>query len=207
MKWTYTIKNKLLASGVLLVLCLLVLLSHYLDKIHTENVKKSITTLYEDRLIAEDYILKMTSNTYQIREVLHSEMNDDLKLSTIKNLLDDFNKSYTVYIVTKLTTKENTLAKELVEYIKHFEQIFSKNNLEGLVYTNKVLVLLNKLSDVQLNESKLIMKNAESEYSTIKSSSQFAFAIIILILVVLQAIVFSSKSLIPITHPKDPKLN
>jgi hypothetical protein len=51
------------------------------------------------------------------------------------------------------------------------------------------------------------MKGAESEYSNIKSSSQFAFAVIILILLVLQALVFSSKTLKPLTNPKDPKLN
>jgi hypothetical protein len=207
MKWTYSIKNKIVASSVLLVLCLLVLLSHYLDKIHTESVKESITTLYEDRLIAEDYILKMTSNIYQIREALKSEMNYDLKSNTIKNLLIDFNKIYNVYFVTKLTTKEKAIAIQLIEYIKQFELAFSKNNLEMIEYTEKTLVLLNNLSDVQLDESKLIMKGAESEYSNIKSSSQFAFAVIILILLVLQALVFSSKTLKPVTTPKDPKLN
>lgn len=207
MKWTYSIKNKIVASSVLLVLCLLVLLSHYLDKIHTESVKESITTLYEDRLIAEDYILKMTSNIYQIREALKSDMNYDLKSNTIKNLLIDFNKIYNVYFVTKLTTKEKAIAIQLIEYIKQFELAFSKNNFEMIEYTEKTLVLLNNLSDVQLDESKLIMKGAESEYSNIKSSSQFAFAVIILILLVLQALVFSSKTLKPVTTPKDPKLN
>jgi hypothetical protein len=105
-------------------------LSHYLDKIHTESVKESITTLYEDRLIAEDYILKMTSNIYQIREALKSDMNYDLKSNTIKNLLIDFNKIYNVYFVTKLTTKEKAIAIQLIEYIKQFELAFSKNNLE-----------------------------------------------------------------------------
>jgi hypothetical protein len=71
MKWTYSIKNKLLASVVLLALCLLVLLSNYLDRMHTRNVTNYITTLYEDRLVAEVYILKMTSTIYQIREVLY----------------------------------------------------------------------------------------------------------------------------------------
>ncbi len=52
MKWTYTIKNKLAASGVLFSLCLLVLFSNYIDRNHTENVKNAISTLYEDRLIA-----------------------------------------------------------------------------------------------------------------------------------------------------------
>ncbi len=83
MKWIYGIKNKLTASIVLLALCLLVLLSNYLDRLHTENVKNSISTMYQDRLIVEEYILKMTQNTYQIREIL---IKDDFgsKESTLK---------------------------------------------------------------------------------------------------------------------------
>ena len=88
MKWIYGIKNKLTASIVLLALCLLVLLSNYLDRLHTENVKNSISTMYEDRLIVEEYILKMTQNTYQIREIL---IKDDFgsKESTLKKLTEN----------------------------------------------------------------------------------------------------------------------
>ena len=53
------------------------------------------------------------------------------------------------------------------------------------------LTSLSKLSSIQLDESKLIMKNAEAEYANIKTTSQLAFAIIIIILLVLQAIVFN----------------
>jgi hypothetical protein len=70
MKWTYSIQNKMTASGVLLTLCVLVLFSSHLDRDHTNNVKNSISTLYEDRLIAEDYILKMTIDIYEIKQVL-----------------------------------------------------------------------------------------------------------------------------------------
>lgn len=207
MEWTYSIKNKFLASVVLLALCLLVLLSHYLDRIHTQNVKNSIVTLYEDRLIAEDYILKMTSNIYQIREVLNSELNNASKSTAISKLINDFNDWYNVYIKTKLTVAEKATAIELISYIKNFEQKISNNNYIPSNDTEKALFSLKKLSDIQLEESKLIMKNTESEYATIKASSQFAFAIIIVILLVLQAIVFSAKTLITVNNPKDPTLN
>jgi hypothetical protein len=207
MKWTYSIKNKLLTSGVLLALCLLVLLSHYLDKIHTQSVKNSITTLYEDRLIAEDYILKMTSNVYQIREVVNSDLSSVLKSSAIHKLIDDFKTWYYAYIKTKLTTTEKATSIELISYLENFEQKLQNDNYDPSNDTDKALYSLNKLSAVQVEESKLIMENAESEYATIKASSQFAFAIIIIILIVLQALVFSAKTLIPVIKPKDPSLN
>ena len=206
MKWTYAIKNKLSASIVLLCLCLLVLLSNYLDRKHTEHVKNSISTLYEDRLIAESYILKMTNSIYQIREVLKSDLTADSKSDAVQKLITDFNEIYLVYSKTRLTEKENSTAAELISYLKQFEQAKTDGNFQ-FNHTEKLLLSLSQLSTIQLEESKLIMKKVESQYATIKASSELAFAIVIIILVVLQVLVFSGESLIPVIKPKDPKLN
>ncbi len=207
MNWTYSIKNKVLASVVLLALCLLVLLSNYLDRIHTESIKNAMSTMYEDRLIAEGYILKMTGNIYQIREVLHSDLNYVSKTDVVNKLIDAFKNTYEAYSKTKLTVSENAISIELVNYFEKFEQTYSQINHGPSNYTEKALVSLNKLSTVQLEESKLIMKNVESEYANIKASSQLAYAIVIIILLVLQALVFSAKTLIPVNKPRDPTLN
>ncbi|GGD35475.1 hypothetical protein [Flavobacterium orientale] len=87
MKWTYSIKNKLTASGALFSLCVLVLFSNYIDRTHTENVKKAISTLYEDRLIAEEFILKMISGFYQIKEAINSDSTDVIKINSVNNLI------------------------------------------------------------------------------------------------------------------------
>lgn len=206
MKWTDSIKNKLVASIVLLALCLLVLLSNYLDRLHTENVKNSISTMYEDRLIVEGYILKMTQHTYQIREILNTDASEQ-EANTVKVLTSDFKTIYNTFIRTRLTEKEKSTADELMTQIKEFEQINVGDSKQSLVHTDRILYSLNKLSEIQLDESKLIMKQVESQYATIKTLSQFAFAIIIIILIVLQVLVFSGESIIPIFKPKDPSLN
>lgn len=206
MRWTFSIKNRLGASIVLLALCLLVLLSHYLDRLHTENVKSSISTLYEDRLIVEDYILKMTRNIYQIREISNTD-DYHLKERDVKKMIGEINSIYSIFIKTRLTKNEKSTAEELISQIKELEQnVFSDKNTVSL-HTDTILLSLNKLSQIQLDESKLIMKQAEAQYSKIKTSSQFAFAIIIIILIVLQVLVFSGESIIPMYKPKDPSLN
>lgn len=206
MRWTFSIKNKLAASIVLLALCLLVLSSNFLDRLHTENVKNSISTMYEDRLIAEEYILKMTRTLYQIREILNTE-DFDQKESTVKKLTGDIKATYRIFIRTKLTKNEKSTADELMSQIKGLEQtVLSDSNIPSN-YTDKILLSLNKLSEIQLDESKLIMKQVEAQYATIKASSQFAFAIIIIILIALQVMVFSGESVIPVFKPRDPTLN
>lgn len=206
MKWTDSIKNKLVASIVLLVLCLLVLLSNYLDRLHTENVKNSISTMYEDRLIVEEYVLKMTRHIYQIREILNTA-DPEQEVNTVKALIGDFKVTYNIFIKTKLTKKEKSTADELMTQIKGLEQIKVGDNEQALISTDGILFSLDNLSEIQLEESKLIMKHVESQYATIKTLSQLAFAIIIIILIVLQVLVFSGETIIPLFKPKDPNLN
>jgi len=207
MKWTFSIKNKLLTSGILFVLCLLVLLSNYLDRIHAQNVKSAITTLYEDRLIADDYILKMTGRIYQIREVLHQDSNALSNTDTIRSLIADLRKTLEAFEKTKFTPTEETVANEFNDFINRMESHLMNNQDDYKLYSNKALISLQQLAAVQLDESKLIMKRAESEYASIKASSRFAFAITIIIFLVLQAIAFSGQPLISKTSTKDPMLN
>lgn len=206
MRWTDSIKNKFLASIVLLALCLLVVLSHYLDRVHTRNVKSSISTMYEDRLVVEGYILKMTRDTYQIREILAAP-GPERNVNTVKALTADLKATYDSFINTRLTKNEKATADKLIVQIRGFEQSTAGDDKTALVYTDSILSSLGKLSEIQLDESKLIMEQVESQYATIKVLAQFAFAIIIVILVVLQVLVFSGESIIPLFKPKDPTLN
>jgi len=204
MKWTYSIKNKLTASGALFSLCVLVLFSNYIDRTHTENVKKAISTLYEDRLIAEEFILKMTCGFYQIKEAINSDSTDEIKISSVNNLIADVVSVSNAYQETKFTAVETSKADELLLILKEFES--SQHSLQvKLEFANKALVILNELSAIQLAESKQIMDHAEELYLSGKTSSQFVFVIIVIILIVLQALVFTSKSLVSKT--KYPNLN
>ena len=192
-----------MASVVLLTLCLLVILSNYLDRVHTRNVKNSISTMYEDRFIVEEYILKMTRNTYQIRELLLSP--DAGRPDDIKSLTTDFKSTYGIFIKTRLTALEKSTAVKLKTQIREFENL--QNHQAALNQTEGILTSLGKLSEIQLEESKLIMKQDEAQYATTKTLSQFAFGIVIIILIVLQVLVFSGETLFPIFKPKDPSLN
>src|SRR5690606_15903673 len=113
--------------------------------------------LYEDRLIAEDYILKMTVNIYKIKEALNTESITISKSDTIRNLISDFYRNYDAFTKTKLTTTEKIVGDELTSFIKNFEF----NNYSNTKYTDKALFSLKLLAAVQIEESKLIMIKAE----------------------------------------------
>jgi len=207
MNWAYTVKNKIAASAALLALCILVLISNYIDRNHTDNVKNAISTLYDDRLIAEEYILKMTAGVYQIREIINDETPAADSRTSIQNILLHIKEENNAYLNTKFTSAEQEKAAALVKVFSELDSFHLNSKEANLASVNKALRLLNELSGIQLTESKQIMDNAEALYISGKTSSNFVFAIIIVILVVLQAFVFSSKRLIPKTGPKFPSLN
>lgn len=207
MKWTQIIKNKVLASAALLSLCLLVLASNYIDRKHTDDVKTTISTLYEDRLIAEVYILKMTTALYEIKEAIQIDVNVLDKDKHIKNHLSEINTTTDAYLKTKFTKLETLKAKELMQILASIETNAVKDDTLTLTQIDKALDLLNELSAIQVAESKEIMSYAEKLYLAGKNSSQFVVALIVVILIVLQAIVFSSRTIIIKNPPKFPGLN
>jgi len=208
MKWTYSVSNKKVASAALFSLCLLVLFSNYIDRHHSKHVQNSISTLYEDRLIVEGYILKMTNDIYQIKEVLNaSTSNGEGADGRIAHLLSDITKISDAYQKTRLTKSENIKFTSLVSLMNEFGPTHHQSVQSKSENANQALVLLNELSSIQLEESKLIMERAHMLYISGKTSLQFAFAIILIILVVLQALVFTSKTIRTSNQTSAPYLN
>lgn len=197
----------MIASGALFTLCVLVLASNYIDRNHTNNVKESISTLYEDRLIVEDYILKMTIDIYQIKQALNAaDTNHKHSSDKIAALLSDIDSLRVAYLKTKFTESEDVTFVALVNTLKEFESSASDSLELKQELANKALVHLSELSAIQLEESKSIMNQAEDLYVSGKSASQFAFIVTIIILLVLQALVFTTKTLTG-SQTSDPRLN
>lgn len=207
MKWTHIIKNKVLASVALLSLCLLVLASNYIDRKHTDDVKMTISTLYEDRLIAEVYILKMTRALYEIKQTVKSDTDSIDKNKRIHYHISSINETSEAYLKTKFTKLEKLKADELLKILVSVQSFPLEDSPLVLAQIDTALDLLNELSAIQLAESKEIMSYAEKLYLTGKTSSEFVVALIIIILIVLQAIVFSSKTIIIKNQPKFPSHN
>lgn len=193
MKWTYSIKNKLTAAAVLFALCVLVLLSNYNDRVHSREVKSSINTLYADRLLVEGYILNLAGHIYQIREgLIRTDSSGTGVDSKITNNLPAIDKIMEDYEKTKFTEAEETEFAQFKSLIQKIKTNNSGIDLKPL--TLDALNILNKLSDIQIEESKSILGKSEQLYRTSKISSDFGFALVIIILLILQALVFSSKT-------------
>lgn len=207
MKWTQLIQNKIAASAALLSLCALVLVSNYIDRNHTDDVKTTISTLYEDRLIAEVYILKMTRALYEVKEALESNQIVSAKNDRINSLFISINETSDAYLKTKFTTLEKLKANELLQILTEVKTLELDQKPVTLAKIDQALDLLDELSAIQLAESKEIMNASEKLYLSGKTASEVVFVLIVLILIVLQAIVFTSKTIVIKDAPKFPSMN
>lgn len=202
MKWIYSIKNKMTAAAALLGLCLLVLVSNINDRYHTGQVKKSIDMLYEDRLIAESYILTLTNCMHQLREAL-----DNSESSRIPSIFATIEQTNRAYEKTKFTAAETKTYTEFKALCGQISSASVADNDGKLQLAQEALVKLNTLSAIQVEESKSIMAKSDQVYSSGKTSSDFAIAIVIVIMLILQALVFTSKTLAKTTNAAHPSLN
>ncbi|MBK8390247.1 MAG: MCP four helix bundle domain-containing protein [Saprospiraceae bacterium] len=206
MKWTYSIQNKLTAAAVLFVLCVVILYANYHDRMHTSKVIGLISTLYEDRIVAEVYIYKMSNDLYEIKEALLDPISESTN-QKIQGRMSLINQSMAAYEKTKLTEKESMIFDQLrLEIPQNWEAKNDQNDALAKM-ADRSLLLLGELSEVQITESKSIVADSEKTYKMSKLSSEFAFAIVIIILIILQALVFASKTLHISNEPVDPSLN
>lgn len=208
MKWTYSIKNKLIASLALLVLCLLVLLSNYNDRQHSREVKDTINTMYKDRLVAESYLMNLTVYMYALKEAYTLELNTKLLNANIVNeIFSKINYTTNLYNATVFTKEESTKYTYFNAYLSKIRNDLNINSNQKIELVNNALIVLSELSAIQLEESKLIVNKTDKLYESGKLSSDFALAVIVVILIVLQALVFAANSLNVKSNSNDINLN
>ncbi len=208
MKWTYSIKNKLIASLALLILCLLVLISNYNDRKHTREVKETINTMYKDRLMAESYIMNLTVYMYALKEAYTLEQNTGLKNALVqKEIFNKIDTTFKLYDQTVFTKNESIKYQFYVDYITKLQTDTNISTTQKMEVLGNALSVLSELSSIQLDESKRIMKKTEQLYESGKLTSDFALAVIVILLIVLQALVFAANTLNTINQSKDTNLN
>lgn len=208
MKWTYSIKNKLIASLALLVLCLLVLISNYNDREHTREVKETINTMYKDRLVAESYIMNLTVYMYALKEAYALEENTGLKNELVqKEIFNKISNTSKLYDQTVFTKDESIKYGLYNDYLSKLQTDTNINIIQKKEVLSNALSVLSELSSIQLDESKRIIKKTEQLYESGKLTSDFALAVIVVLLIVLQALVFAANSINVNNQSKDINLN
>src|SRR5690606_29601655 len=73
MMWTLAIKRKITAALLLLSVVGLVLLTNWSEQRNARRIAAAVTTIYEDRLVVEGYIFKLSQHLQTIGEIIDDD--------------------------------------------------------------------------------------------------------------------------------------
>lgn len=184
--------QKLKAVGALAVVFLLVLATNKMDSNHFKVVKRSLSTIYKDRLVAQDYIYRLSINLQdkKLDLALEDKVNHHLN--------DSINHLVEQYAETKLTASEaryfqsfrNSL-DELYSLERNFEENPAQEHKQEIYQQHIALnQQLDELSKIQLKEGKRQIEISNRSISTSDLISNIEIGVLIVIGLIIQALIF-----------------
>lgn len=218
MKWTYSIKNKLTAAVLLAAILIITLANNLVERSHFKQLDASFASMYEDRMLVESYIFQLYENL-QKRQELITTADSELGYEHLKADLHEYkaqrNELIKKYATTYLTTEEEVEFDKLKAAVKNINSAEdgllnltkSQDELSELISSNRektssAFETLSVLSSIQTSEAKSIRAKSERIILGNISISQLEMAILIIIGLVIQALIFSSKSMKPNINQK-----
>ncbi|UII34637.1 hypothetical protein LVD17_12545 [Fulvivirga ulvae] len=199
MKWTYQIAQKSKAAVALGIIFFIMLITNIIDKRHFSALQKAFTTVYEDRLMVENYIYKL-SDLFNQKKIL-IEKNGELSIrldSSIQQLILKYGK-------TQLTADEAVYFKRLkadIQQLNMLEQEYISSPETGVIssieqHHKSISTHLGLLSDIQLAETRRILKDSDQLIASSNFNSYLEISFLIVVGLLVQALIYTSKSLKP----------
>ncbi len=218
MKWGFTFRNKLKLAIALLIVLAAMFLKSTVEERHVNTLGKSFESFYKDRLLVEGYIYRM-SNHLHVKKMITDNCTQPSSYDQLSTSLQEQNteisKLMIAYEKTQLTSKEavtlnklkaNLLALQTIEHsylnrIRYnYEVVDLKAQMAG--HFSNAAENLQHLSEIQLAVGKDMQADSEKIMSESSLFSQFGITILIIIGLIIQVLVFSSKD--SIVSKKEP---
>lgn len=211
MKWAFTIRQKAKAALILGVVFLLILGKNWYDERNVAALGNSFASVYEDRLVVESYIYQLSDHLYQKKSLIDNCSSQENR-KNLQSKLGEHNAAISALILdyekTKLTSaesasfesfKQNIASIQVLEtkYLASAETALpvSKAGLEkryGITIKN-----LHQLSGIQLAEGKLLNEQSKAIVAGSSVLTQFELAVLIGIGLIIQGLIFATRSIVP----------
>ncbi len=212
MKWTYGIRQKAAASVLLALVLGVVMLNNLLERNQIRRLDKSFSSMYEDRLLAESYLFQLYDQLQQKNELFQASLQAkqpdmqqfdfDQHQQKLNTIIDKFEK-------TQLTKEEADKYQRfktiLAEMSAIDTQVMVQTEQHGEIQLNlierseasttKAFAVLAELSEIQTNEGQVLRSQSKRIMLGNLSASYFEMAILVIIALMIQGLVLSTKTL------------
>ncbi|QLE01714.1 MCP four helix bundle domain-containing protein [Galbibacter sp. BG1] len=186
-------KQRFNLALALVVVFVLILATNLLDKKHFDTAQEALTTVYEDRVVAQNYIFQMNSIVFE-KELKLSNQSSTLKVTSDGKSLDDLVANFSTTKLTAAEERQFESLKKNIEKLKKLEASYSKDNLENKSNYEPVFEALKndleELSEIQLSEGKNRTLFAQKSLETNQLLSSLELGLLIVIGITLQFIIF-----------------
>lgn len=209
MKWLYSIQQKAQVAFLLAIILLGVFMKNVIDRNNVSELGDSFSSVYEDRLLVESYIYKLSDHLYQ-KQLLIDQCSGHEDINHLRTQIAQHNVAISglirEYEKTKLTNQESiffdAFKKNINEMISLENQFLkSQNSMSAVPFLdhqfNTATSNLNQLSSIQIAEGKTMTDHSKKIVAGSSILTQFELAMIIVIGLIIQALIFASNSLTP----------
>jgi len=207
MKWLYSIRHKFRFALLLAFVITLVVWNNIQEKNRLEILGQSFSSVYEDRLLVESYIYRLSEHIHHKqlltgRIIRNSEQVApgafEAHHTPVRELLRNYEK-------TRLTEQEEALFssfKSRMEALFLLEAEYAHTGNRQLYAAMELelaeaSMLLDKLSDIQVTEGKNLAETSRRMVMSGASSSRFEMALVIVIALIILALLAFSGSALP----------
>ena len=201
MRWKLSFAQRIRAGAALAVVFLLIIATNLIDKNHFRIVKENLTTVYEDRLLAKNYLYQISRHVQQKKEILQSADNDESGElhQSINDSIGDFMDKFGS---TKLTEKESLRFESLqknIQALKKFENTSVTNESitpEAPIPTNSeqyfeaVFQDLDALFKIQLEEGSRVISSSNQTIQSSDLITKLEIGALIIIGFLIQLLIF-----------------
>jgi len=193
-----TLANRINITLALVAVFFLVLGTNRIDNLHFDTVQNALSTVHNDRVIAQDYLYKM-NNLVHKKKIYYLKETNSAEIIALNKELEVL---ITVFSETELTTKERKNFRSLKQNFealktseeKYFQQ--AANTTASKIPTSFSAGIeylqgdLNNLALIQVSESKNIIGLAQKSLDANKLISNVEIWFLLLIGVAVQFFIF-----------------
>lgn len=206
MKWAYSIRRKISAALLLTAIFILLFVKNLVDSNNVAQLGNSFSSVYEDRLVVESYIYRMSEHLFRKKFMLDT-CSSAASAARIEPVVNAYNARIaaliTDYEKTKLTEAEATYFnafKENVANLKIHEGSYFRNaeddaaNIRGMINSefNRAATNLDHLSSIQLAEGKILNERSKKIVAGSSILTRLEIGILIAIALMVLVLVFES---------------
>jgi len=219
MKWTYSIKQKMTAAIILGAVIGVTMLTNLVERNRFQSLDKSLETLYEDRLMAESYLFQISENLHLQEELIWACVSDkghvgyspDTDVASLRSERQEVMQKYHATYLTDEEAVELNHLQGALNRLDDFEHTLNESAEADEAYleeyeaiTHDAFSALHALSDIQTEVGANVQQESHKMILGSISFSHFEMIILLVLAIIIQGLVFSSKSLVAATSKKHP---